>query len=137
MGITAPWWFSIKDKSGGKFLPQLGLFAAAISEEIQPGPSGKSTALHGYFLNNGGSGEESSFHTDTIAGNSPDSKTFAVSAAVGPDYNTFKLLDPFIVAFFNPNKHGHCIPGADLRNIGVFWCFQHLNQVIHLKYPSQ
>ncbi len=77
-------------------------------------------ALNSHFLHDRGSGQESSFNSNAIAGNPSNRETFTVSHTVYPDNNTFKLLDTFIVAFFDAHKNGNCIAGLDIGNIGVF-----------------
>lgn len=124
-------------KLGSEFLAQFSLFTTPLAQEIQTGASGMSTTLDGHFLNDGGPGQESPFNTDAIAGNTSNGKTLAISLAVNPDDRAFKLLDSFVIAFFDANKNSNSISGLHIRDIGVLWRFKRLDQLIHPKFPSK
>lgn len=97
--------------------------AGAVAQEVQAGAAHFVVPFHHHFGDARRIGQEGAFHADAVAGNAADGKAGIVAAPAGEEHNALEFLDAFAVAFFDLVMHADRVPGEEVGDIRIFFCF--------------
>ncbi len=104
---------------GLELLLEAGALTAAIAEEVQTAAADLAVAFHNDLGDAGRTGQESTFHTDTIGRNTADSESGIRTVVMGEKNDTFEFLNTFTVAFLDLYMNGDLVAGEQIRDIRI------------------
>jgi hypothetical protein len=84
------------------------------------------------LFNARGPKEESPLNADAVRCGAPNGKVRIVTAFSQTNDGAPKFLDPFAIAFFDPQMHDYGVAWTQLRDVWICRCFESFHKISHV-----